>query len=84
MTKQLKIIGKLLNLIPEVRMVWLEGMLDYIDITNQSELEEFVTGLYNYVAEHGTNNETISEFYNNWKTVTMTQMCLNGMTLWKL
>ena len=65
--EQMKVIGKLTNLIYDVRLAYLEGMLDYMEITQQDKGKEFITALYNYMSDHGQSNLTINDFYNKWK-----------------
>jgi len=66
--KQIKIIGKVANITQDKRLAYLEGMIDYIQTTNSRSEREFITALYNYVAEHGSGTQTILvDFCDHWK-----------------
>ena len=65
--EQMKIIGKLTNLIYDVRLAYLEGILDYMETTQQDKEKEFITALYNYISEFGQSSHTINEFCSKWK-----------------
>lgn len=66
--KQLKIIGKVTNIERGKRLLYLQGMLDYIDVTHTHTEEKFMIALYNYVAEYGDDTSGIMEdFCHQWK-----------------
>lgn len=67
--RQRRIIGKLLNIldIEDRRLAYLSGMVDYIDITGADIERDFITQLYNHCCEHGTNNNTIYNWCDEWK-----------------
>ena len=65
--RQRRIIGKLLNITEGYRLVYLMGMLDYMNITGANIERDFITQLYNHCCEHGTNNNTIYNWCDEWK-----------------
>jgi len=65
--RQRRIIGKLLNITEGYRLVYLMGMLDYMNITGADIERDFITQLYNHCCEHGTNNNTIYNWCDEWK-----------------
>ena len=59
---QKRVVGRLGNLIPEGRLIWLEGILDFMEYTGCSEEQYFVLELHNFLMEEGVSNEKIKEF----------------------
>ena len=66
---ELKVIGKVANIEQEKRLVYLEGMLDLIDIICEYDKadEGFICALHDYLAENGTQSQMIDSFYEAYK-----------------
>lgn len=65
--RQRKFIGKLLNIVEDKRLAYLTAMLDYMDYSGADIERDFITQLYNHCCEHGTNNNTIYNWCDEWK-----------------
>lgn len=65
--RQRKFIGKLLNIVEDKRLAYLTAMLDYMDYSGADIEREFITKLYNHCCEHGTSNDTIYNWCDEWK-----------------
>lgn len=65
--RQRKFIGKLLNIVEDKRLAYLTAMLDYMDYSGADIERDFITQLYNHCCEHGTSNNTIHNWCDEWK-----------------
>ena len=62
---QLKIIGKLLNMVEECRLPYIEGMADYTIVKDLDD--PFVIRLCDYLTEYGVKKHNIESFCKKWK-----------------
>ena len=62
---QLEIIGKLLNIVEEYRLPYIEGMADYAILKNLED--PFVIRLCDHLTEYGVKRHEIENFCKKWK-----------------
>ena len=69
LTKELKIIGKVANVEQEKRIIYLEGMLDLINLISEYDNvdENFICAMHNYLMENGQNTNMLYRFYDSYK-----------------
>ncbi len=62
---QLRIIGKILNVPEGMRLAWIEGIADYVEVSGLND--PFVVSLCDYMAEHGSKESVLFSFSDAWK-----------------